>query len=186
MAFVRTRIEAALAGYDAMLELVGALAIGLLTWLGIARLLAGGAFLGRQRPQRAERERNTKSRPKEYLRGMQGGQDAERRRQAQPQHAEQWRGQPEQGHETPRQRQHQRERVESEENEWWSILEVSPDAGADEIRRSYLGKIQQSHPDRLVGLTPELLELAEQRTKTLNAAYTEAKRARRGSSDWFA
>ena len=77
-----------------------------------------------------------------------------------------------------------RSAVESEENEWWSILEVLPDAKADEIRRSYLRKIQQSHPDRLVGLTPEFLELAEKRTKTLNAAYTEAKRARR-SSEWI-
>jgi hypothetical protein len=61
---------------------------------------------------------------------------------------------------------------------WWSVLEVSPDASADEIRRSYRRKMQQTHPDRVTGLDPEFVELAEKRTKALNAAYTEAMRSR--------
>jgi DnaJ-domain-containing protein 1 len=56
---------------------------------------------------------------------------------------------------------------------------VSPHASADEIRRSYLRKIKQSHPDRVIRLAPEFLPLAEKRAKTLNAAYAEALRARR-------
>jgi hypothetical protein len=75
----------------------------------------------------------------------------------------------------------QRERAAtlSEEDEWWTILEVSPDASANDIRRSYLRKIQQYHPDRVAGLAPEVRELADRRSKTLNAAYAEAMREKR-------
>src|SRR5712671_6933934 len=56
---------------------------------------------------------------------------------------------------------------QSEENEcWWTVLEVSPDASADEIRRSYLRKINESHPDRVAWLAPGLLPAAERRSKT--------------------
>jgi DnaJ-domain-containing protein 1 len=76
-----------------------------------------------------------------------------------------------------RQRQRKWASKQSEERKWWSVLEVSPCASADEIRRSYLRKIKQAHPDRVVGLAPELLPLAEGRAKALNAAYAEAIRA---------
>jgi DnaJ-domain-containing protein 1 len=61
-----------------------------------------------------------------------------------------------------------------EDKKWWDVLQVSRDASASDIRRSYLRTIQQYHPDRLAGLAPELVELAERRSKTLNAAYAEA------------
>ena len=61
---------------------------------------------------------------------------------------------------------------------WWNVLELSPNAGKDEIVQSYRGKIKQYHPDRVSGLGPELIELAESRTKTLNAAYAQAIRDR--------
>jgi curved DNA-binding protein CbpA len=44
---------------------------------------------------------------------------------------------------------------------------------------NYRRKIKQYHPDRLAGLAPELLELAEERTKALNAAYEQALGGRR-------
>jgi hypothetical protein len=62
---------------------------------------------------------------------------------------------------------------------WWSALEVSPAAGKDEIVRSYRRKIQRCHPDRVSGLAPEFVLLAEKRTKTLNEAYAQAMRARK-------
>ena len=68
----------------------------------------------------------------------------------------------------------------SKEEEWWTILEVSPDASANDIRRSYLRKIQLYHPDHVAGLASAVRELAERRSKTLNAAYTEAMRDKRG------
>ena len=47
---------------------------------------------------------------------------------------------------------------------------MSQYATAEEIRRSYLRKIKQSHPDRVVWLAPEFLSLAERRSKMPNAA----------------
>jgi hypothetical protein len=64
-------------------------------------------------------------------------------------------------------------------NAWWTILEVSPAAGKDEIVRSYRHKIQRCHPDRVSGLAPEFVLLAEERTKALNEAYAQAMRPRR-------
>jgi hypothetical protein len=68
---------------------------------------------------------------------------------------------------------------QSEETAWWSVLEVSPAAGKDEIVRSYRRKIQRCHPDRVCGLAPEFVLLAETHTKTLNDAYAQAMLARK-------
>jgi hypothetical protein len=111
----------------------------------------------------------------EQQRAEERWQQAERQQQRQA----------EQQREAERQRQRQRERVskQSEENAWWTVLEVPPHASADEIRHAYRRKIQQCHPDRVVGLAPEFVELAERRTQTLNAAYEKATRARRSGME---
>ena len=86
--------------------------------------------------------------------------------------------QPEQESEAERCWDRQRDWTAKQSKEsWWSVLEVSPYAGADEIRRSYLRKIKQSHPDRVVRLAPEFLPWAERRSKALNSAYAQAKHA---------
>src|SRR5204863_8317467 len=104
-------------------------------------------------------------------RGSRREQEVDRRRQ------------PKQKREANGQQQRQREQaVKRSETGWWSDLGVSPDAGMDEIRRSYLIKIRECHPDRVAWLAPELLELAETRAKTLNAAYSEAIRQRGGNA----
>jgi hypothetical protein len=103
-------------------------------------------------------------------------------RQAEQSHAKDYRQQREQAATHSKEDEwQQRERAAtlSEEDEWWTILEVSPDASANDIRRSYLRKIQQYHPDRVAGLAPEVRELADRRSKTLNAAYAEAMREKR-------
>jgi hypothetical protein len=111
------------------------------------------------------RPRNKKT---EHLR--QAERERRRREAAQEQEAEKHRlGQPEQACE------------QSEEGDWWSVLEVSPDAGRDEIRGAYRRRIRQCHPDHVSELAPELLELAERQTKTLNAAYSQAMRAQQGT-----
>jgi DnaJ-domain-containing protein 1 len=61
------------------------------------------------------------------------------------------------------------------ERGWWIVLEVSRDASDDEIRRSYVGKLKQYHPDRVNGLAQEIVTLAELRTRELNAAFAQAK-----------
>jgi hypothetical protein len=90
--------------------------------------------------------------------------------------------QAEQHHAEDDQQQRERAAKSSEEGEWWTVLEVSPDASAKDIRRSYLSKIQQYHPDRVAALAPEVRESAERHSKALNAAYAEAMRERRVKS----
>jgi len=45
--------------------------------------------------------------------------------------------------------------------------------------RSYRRKIKECHPDRLAGVAPALLQMAEEQAKVLNGAYANAMRARR-------
>ena len=96
-------------------------------------------------------------------------QDAERRRQAE------WERQQEQEAEMRREAERRRTAQQKPLN-WWDLLGVSPNASMEEIARSYRRTIQKYHPDRVLGLAPEIVELAESRTKTLNAAYDQAKR----------
>jgi DnaJ domain len=90
-----------------------------------------------------------------------------------------WWRETEQEREAEKHRQGQSEQAfkQSEEGDWWRVLEVSPDAGMDEIRGAYRQKMRQYHPDRGSALAPEFLELAERRTKALNAAYLQATQA---------
>ena len=150
-----------------MIELVGALILGLLALLGARLLIARGIGLG---SRRLKTESDVERRPL-HRRGSRGDQEAP------------WQQQPKQERGAEGQRQHQSEQAakRSGDTGWWSDLGVSPDASIDEIRRSYLSKIKETHPDRVAWLAPALLELAERRAKTLNAAYTEAIRQRRGN-----
>jgi len=56
---------------------------------------------------------------------------------------------------------------------------LAPSASKDEIVRNYRRKIKQCHPDLVVGLAPEILQMAEEQTKALNGAYANAMRTRR-------
>jgi hypothetical protein len=152
-----------------MYELAGALLLGLLSLLGIKYLLSRGIVLG---SRREKPERDAKRRPVQQ-RGARREQETERRRQPEN----------EREAERSRQRQHERPAEQSAEIAWWRVLEVSPDASADEIRHSYLHKIKESHPDRVVWLAPELLLAAERRSKSLNVAYSQAIRTLSGSSE---
>lgn len=59
---------------------------------------------------------------------------------------------------------------------WCAVLGVRPEATRDEISAAYKRKISQYHPDKATSLGPEIRELAEQRSKEINAAYDEAMR----------
>jgi DnaJ domain len=151
-----------------MLELAGALIFGLLAPLIVKILLTRGAVIG---SRREKPEPEIKRRPFQR-RGFPGEQEAPRRPQPkQEQVAGGWRQHRELAAKRPK------------ENGWWTDLGVSPDASMEEIRRSYLSKIKEFHPDRVAWLAPDLLEAAERRAKTLNAAYTEAIRQRRGGGE---
>lgn len=53
-----------------------------------------------------------------------------------------------------------------------NLLRLGQDATAEEIRAAYLEAIKRYHPDRYQTLPPEFRELAEEKTKEINSAYT--------------
>jgi curved DNA-binding protein CbpA len=62
--------------------------------------------------------------------------------------------------------------------DWWTVLGVAPSASKEDIARNYRRKIKECHPDRVAGLAPEFVRLAEEQTKALNEAYENAMRCR--------
>jgi DnaJ-domain-containing protein 1 len=128
----------------------------------------------------AEQRRYEENKERETQRQL--SEQAERLRQAEQQRreAEQRRRQAEEEREAQRQRQRWRKRAATQfQTDWWIVLGVAPSASKDEIVRKYRHKIKQCHPDRVVGVAPEFLHLAEEQTKALNGAYANALRARR-------
>lgn len=61
---------------------------------------------------------------------------------------------------------------------WEEVLNVSPNASIDEIRRAYKTLMGQYHPDKVASLGDELKRLAEQKSREITQAYREALRAR--------
>ena len=61
---------------------------------------------------------------------------------------------------------------------WWKVLGVSQEAGLEEINQHYRQAMRMYHPDKVAGMAPEIIALAERRTKELNAAFSETKRVR--------
>lgn len=56
------------------------------------------------------------------------------------------------------------------------VLGVPRTASQDEIRAAYRRLIMQYHPDRVSGMGPEIIAMAEKRTREINEAYAELKR----------
>jgi len=56
------------------------------------------------------------------------------------------------------------------------ILGVRKGASHDEITQAYLAAIKKNHPDKMAGMAPEFIRLAEERTQKINAAYANLKR----------
>jgi hypothetical protein len=59
------------------------------------------------------------------------------------------------------------------------ILGVKKGASHDEITQAYLAAIKKNHPDKMAGMAPEFIRLAEERTQKINAAYAHLKRHNR-------
>lgn len=55
------------------------------------------------------------------------------------------------------------------------ILGVRKGASQDEITQAYLAAIKKNHPDKMAGMAPEFIRLAEERTQKINAAYAHLK-----------
>jgi hypothetical protein len=65
---------------------------------------------------------------------------------------------------------------------WWQVLEISEKSTAEDVKSAYRAKIKQYHPDRVMGLAKEFQELADRKTKEINGAYRQARRAGRAKS----
>ena len=65
---------------------------------------------------------------------------------------------------------------------WWEVLGVSQEASLEEINQHYRQAIRMYHPDKVAEMAPEIIALAERRTKELNAAFSQAKRVRSGAA----
>ena len=63
-----------------------------------------------------------------------------------------------------------------EERAWYELLEVEPGATDEEIKAAYREQIKKCHPDHVANLDHEFQELADRKTKALNAAYEEGLR----------
>ncbi len=70
------------------------------------------------------------------------------------------------------------QRSDSASPAWHDVLNVSPSATVDEIRRSYKTLMSQYHPDKVATLGDELRALAESKTKEITSAYRNAMRLR--------
>jgi membrane protein involved in colicin uptake len=151
----------------------GALVFGPVIWREHRRLWRKGAT---SRERRSEKQREQDRQNLEEL--QRKAQEAERQRLAElRREAERQRWQAEEGREAERRCQQELERAAAQSpTEWWRVLEVASSATKEEIVRNYRRKIQQCHPDRVAGLAPEFLELAEEHSKALNAAYAQAIR----------
>jgi len=60
-------------------------------------------------------------------------------------------------------------------NAWWEILGVAPDSPDDTVPKAYTERLKQCHPDRVAGLAPELVQVADDMAKRLNHALEEGK-----------
>lgn len=61
---------------------------------------------------------------------------------------------------------------------WYEILDVSEFATVEQIKSAYRQKISQYHPDKVAGMALEIRDLAEARSRDINAAYDRALKAR--------
>ena len=137
-----------------------------------------------QRQEQAERLRDAELREAELRRSQekaeleaQRQEFAERLRQAERQRREAERRRETAEREAERARREAHRRVATRfRTDWWTVLGVAPSASKDDIVRNYRRKIKECHPDRVVGLAPEFIELAEEHTKALNEAYENAMR----------
>jgi DnaJ domain len=57
---------------------------------------------------------------------------------------------------------------------WSMVLDISADASMEEIRAAYLTRINEYHPDKVAALGKEIREVAERKSKEINAAYSVA------------
>lgn len=144
----------------------------IIVWISILFFKAIGSMRKKGRRQEETRKQREAQRQQEAQKQEQAQHEKESREHQQREHE----GRERQAREAEG-RQEQQARTEQQPQKWWEVLGVSPTANIDAIRRVYLSKVKLYHPDRLNGLAPELVQIAEGKTKELSQAFAEAKRS---------
>jgi DnaJ-domain-containing protein 1 len=62
---------------------------------------------------------------------------------------------------------------------WFEVLGVGENADLAQIEYAYRVKISQYHPDKVAQMGEDIRQLAEEKSKEINAAYETAVRLRR-------
>ncbi|MGR9099432.1 MAG: co-chaperone DjlA [Gammaproteobacteria bacterium] len=80
--------------------------------------------------------------------------------------------------------QHERQRPAqrgASTSDAYAVLDVSPSAGDDEVKKAYRRLISQHHPDKLVakGLPEEMMTLAKEKTQQIRKAYETIMESRK-------
>lgn len=82
----------------------------------------------------------------------------------------------------PKQKDNKEEYVKPDENvsieNAYDILSVSKNSSNEELKIAYKKRVQEYHPDRVSKLGKEIQDLAEMKTKQINAAYSLIKQER--------
>ncbi|HIJ32730.1 MAG TPA: DnaJ domain-containing protein [Gammaproteobacteria bacterium] len=60
-------------------------------------------------------------------------------------------------------------------DDYFKVLGISPLSSPDEVRRTYKDKIRKNHPDRVAGLSDEIIKTANAESKEINEAYAKLK-----------
>jgi DnaJ-domain-containing protein 1 len=61
---------------------------------------------------------------------------------------------------------------------WYEVLAVSETATLEQIKEAYKRQMSQYHPDKVAEMAVEIRDLAEMRSKEINAAYEQAIKLR--------
>ena len=70
------------------------------------------------------------------------------------------------------------------DSDYYTVLGVSRDAGAEQIRKAFRERVRACHPDRVANLDEDLRRLAEEKMVELNEAYAVLRNpARRAAYD---
>jgi TPR repeat protein len=67
--------------------------------------------------------------------------------------------------------------------EWWVVLGTDAEASMEIAKQAYRLKMKQYHPDRTLGLAPELIQMAEKKARELNSAMEQAERHHRSRAE---
>jgi DnaJ like chaperone protein len=69
----------------------------------------------------------------------------------------------------------------SDSAEWFEVLDIPESSLREDIVVAYKRRIRQYHPDLVARMGPELRELAERKSRQINAAYDAALKLRSGT-----